>query len=212
MEALFESPHESVHINELARRAGVDPGNTKRYLTKFAEQKLVSLSRQGRTIMASPDLKNTETRKIFELFELNRTRHYLEENKTGSRLLASMAGMLSDRLPDVRMIALYGPCTQILTTTLPVNLAIIVSSGYDVDNVRELAADILRQYSLPYDVKICVHLTEELTVNWKTGECCSDEMWNTRIILYGENFFWHLVATNGLPARAEVEEELAKNA
>lgn len=201
--ALFETPHESLSINELARRSGVDPGNTKRYVEKFAQAGFVTLTHKGNAVLVNPDLSNEETRKVFELYEITRTNNFLIENKPIGKMLKELATSLYENLPEVRLVCLFGPSAQALSTSCPIELAIIVGAGLDTKETARLAEDVIKRFGLPYETKLSVHGTSEISAMWKTGEDLCVEIWGTRIVLFGEGFFWRTIAKDGVPIVAE---------
>lgn len=207
LETMYEAPYASLSINELARRAGVDPGNTKRYVQRFSQGSLITLTRKGNALLVRPDLSNPETRKIFELFEISRTKNFLIDNQAFGGMLKDIAASLYEKLPEVRMVCLYGPSVQALSISTPIDLAIVVGAGIDTEEITRLASDIIKQFSMPYETKLCVSGTTEMANMWKKGEGCSIDIWNGRIVLVGEGFFWQTVNLHRIPEKPEEENE-----
>lgn len=201
--ALFETPHESLSINELARRAGVDPGNTKRYVEKFAQAGFVTLTHKGNAVLVNPDLSTEETRKVFELYEITRTNNFLIDNKPIGKILKELATSLYENLPEVRLVCLFGPSARALSSSCPVDLAIVVGAGLDTQETSRLASDIIKRFGLPYETKLHVHGTSEISAMWKNGENPCVDIWRSRIVLFGEGFFWRTIAEDGVPLAAE---------
>ncbi len=204
LETLYESPYESFSINELARRAGVDPGNTKRYVQKFRQNGFVTLTRQGNAVLVRPDLSNPETRKVFELFEIARTKNYLNDNPAAGGILKNIADAIYENLPEVRLVYLFGPSAKALSASCPIDLAVVVGAGLDAEEAARLASDIVKHFALPFETRLSVHGTAEMTKLWKRGEDCGADIWNNRVVLLGEDFFWQTMARSDMPAPKEV--------
>lgn len=216
LETLYAFPFDDMSINEIARRANVDPGNTKRYVQRFSQVGFVTLTRKGKTVLVRADLSHPETRKIFELFEIARVRVFLEENKPYGPVFKDLADALYKKLPQVRMIAVFGPCAKALATTHPVDLAIVVGAEDDIPGLERLAAEVAKRFALPFEFKLHIMSASQLVSLWQKGDDFCAEMWLSRAVLLGENFFWHTAEVNGMPARLErldaKKVEMVKNA
>jgi hypothetical protein len=209
---MFEYPYEALSINELARRAGVDPGNTKRYVEKFAQNGFVTLTPKGNAVLIRPDLSNQEILKVFELFEITRANSFLNENQVVGGMLKEVANALYGNLPEVRMVCLFGPSAQAISTSCPIDLGIIVGAGLNAPETARLASDIIKRFALPYETRLCLHGTADMANIWKKGDGCSVEIWNTRIVLFGEGYFWQTIAEDGIPCKPEQIEKTVEMA
>jgi hypothetical protein len=207
LKALFESPVEGVHINELARRAGVDPGNTKRYLEKFALCGVVNLKKRGRTIEALPALENPETRKIFELFELEKTKVFLDNNGLIGQRLNDTGSCLVNALPDIRLVSIQANTAAVLEPGDDINMTVIVGSGYNTETVFQQVQLAVAKCCERLPIILNVQNTTAIDAAWEFGDSEARSLWTNRIILYGEGYFWKLAARRGEPITADIFPE-----
>ncbi len=211
---LYEHPLEAVCLSELARRAGVDPGNTKRYVEKFADCGIVKVAKNGRKTTIVPDLGNPETRKIFELFELDRTRKFLEKIHplAGDRVDIFLAELLA-LLPDIRLIALYGLEDNDIVVTKPINIAVVVGSLHDTAFVHHKIRSLIDAAGFRHDFELCVYTSDNLAAAWNKSDCGCIGFCNDRVVLFGEGYYWRLVDGQLRQGQtADTEEEMAQNA
>ena len=206
LQAMFEHPLDSVYISELARRAGVDPGNTKRYLEKFGEFGIVKLSRQGRTTIVTANLASPEMKKIFELYEIDRTKEYLADHWKQLAGITDAIAALTHEIPDIRLVVLFGQNALELDQTQRVNLGFVIGAERSVPEIKGQIAERLERSRFPLHANLVFRSVGEADCAWKNGGVPGAELWQTRIVLFGEDYFWRMVARHGAPVNAGAPE------
>jgi hypothetical protein len=207
LQALYDNPMEGVYLSELARRAGVDPGNTKRYLEKFADWGIIRTEKQGRTTVVFPDLGNPETLKIFELFEIDRTRRILEEHAAVSAGLVQAVVCLTNANPEIRLVTLFGRDALEMDLDGRINVGVVIGSEESVPALKALVARQLAECGFPDSINLVVRGTREADVVWKNGGTPKADLWKTRVVLFGESYLWRMLARHGVPVNVNEERE-----
>ncbi len=212
--ALYEHPMEAVCLSELARRAGVDPGNTKRYLEKFAECGIVSAEKRGRKTAFRPNLGNPETRKIFELFELDRTKKFLAKiHPLADIRVDAFLTELVEQLPDIRLIVMYGLEDNDIVVRKPLGLAIVVGSLHDTSLVHHKVRSLIDSAGFRHEFELCVYTTDNLAAAWNKSDCGCVGFCNDRVVLFGEGYYWRLVDNQfHQDQTTPTDEEMVQNA
>jgi hypothetical protein len=213
LETLYENPLESFCLSELARRSGVDPGNAKRYVQKFADYGLVKLSKEGRKTIIAPNIANPETRKIFELFELTRTKRFLEEIGGRRTAVDEFVSCLINELPDVRMITLYDIDQALNSDNVVVKMAVVVGSLHNRAFVHNKVQTLVDAAQLIHKFDVCVYTTDNIASSWNKDECGCIGFDPDRVVLFGEGYFWRMVEQQLNPVQTgDPMEEMAQNA
>ncbi len=199
LQVLFENPGNPIHISELARRAHIDSGNAKRYLEKFASQNIVSMDRRSKMTFVTPDLDNPETSKIFELFELSRMRAFFEHDRLYGKILPSLSTAIMKAIDGIQMICLIQPQRHNGEDPLSMVLVIVVSNGYHDEDPAITADKICKKYALPLTLQPIVIKTRDFEDGWEKSDMFYEDLWQGRVVLYGESYLWRTVAQSGVP-------------
>jgi DNA-binding MarR family transcriptional regulator len=212
LEALYENPFRSFYLSELACLSGVDPGNTARYLEKFAERKIISVEKNGRRSIVSANLGNPETRKIFELFELSRTAAFIEDLGDHKQQMKTLVSRVVEVIPDTRLLGLQNANLALMDLSLTVPLAIVVGSAHDITAVHRTLKEIINEIGFAYTFQICVYTCDDLPSAWNSEECGRVGFWQDRAILYGEGYYWEMIERQSRIGPKEELEEMAVHA
>lgn len=204
LRVLYENPSTPVHISELARQAKIDSGNTKRYIDKFAEEKLVTLNKTANLTLVSPNFDSPEIAKIFEFFEVDRSQSFLGKNQPLGESLGPLIDALLDKIEGIQMIALFGPCARTdeeeqheIATRFDV--AIVVSNGFHANDLTKDVAELAKLHAPLVEIFPTVIDAKDFESGWERRDqfCC--DLWRQRVILYGESYYWNHVARLGVP-------------
>lgn len=212
LETLYKNPFRSFYLSELARESGVDPGNTKRYLEKFAERKIVQVEKNGRRMRVRADLYNPETRKIFELFELTRTVHFLESLGERRSVVELFVKQLVKTLPDIRLVGLKDAELAIADNAMTVPLTIVVGSGQNTNAVRFLVEQLVEAIGFVHKFRVCVLNCDNLLFSSDDDDTECVGFWQDGAILYGESYYWEIIELQSRLDPDEVFEEMVQNA
>lgn len=204
LKVLYENPATPLHISELARRAKVDSGNAQRYLKEFARQDLVKLNKTSKMTFVSPNFSNPETAKIFEFFEVDRCQSFLKTNQTYCQILSALTNTLVSNIDSIQMLALFGPCTEVDRTGKPlfgssIDLSIVVTNGFNSNHLKKRVEKIIKEHGLPLNISPLIIKTKDFEQDWKNCSTFCCDLWHERIVLYGENYLWRVVASAGVP-------------
>lgn len=204
LRVLYENPSTPLHISELARRAGIDSGNTHRYVREFAEQNLVKLNKMSKMTFVAPNFSNPETAKVFEFFEVDRCQCFLGKNQTYCQALSALTNALVLNIDGIRLVSLFGPCTATdelgrASFETGIDLAIVITNGFHSEELKSQVEEIVNKQSLPFNVSALVMRTREFEDDWKNGQSFVSDLWRDRMLLYGESYFWNQVARLGVP-------------
>lgn len=212
LEALYSNPFKGFYLSELARLSGVDPGNTARYLDKFAERKIIRIDKSGRRAKAHADLSNPETRKIFELFELNRTKHFMEALGARRPHVEAFAKQLTEAFPDIRLIGIQDAEKALHDWDMTVQIAVVVGSKNDLASVHAKCQEMADTSNLKHKLNICVYSSDALPSSWNSEKCGCLGYWEDRAILYGESYYWELIELQSRCGPDGTAEEMVQNA
>lgn len=204
LRVLYENPSSALHISELARRANIDSGNAKRYLKKFADQKLVTLNKTSKMTFVRPDFSNREIIKIFEMYEIDRCQSFLGRNQSFSRNLPALVESIVAGIDGVQLVSQFGPCTHTdelgrSTFSSRLDLVIVIANGTDTAAPTARAHEIIKATFPPEQVSPLIINTKEFQKGWKRRDSFYGDLWRERVVLHGESYFWKQVARMGVP-------------
>ncbi len=204
LRVLYENPSTPFHISELARRAKIDSGNTKRYIDKFAQQKLVNLHKAANLTLVSPNFTSPEIAKIFEFFEVDRSQSFLGKNQPLSESLGPLTDALLDKIEGIQIIALFGPCARIdeeekREVITRFNMAIVVSNGFHTADLNKEAAKLAKLHAPLLEISPTIIDAKDFESGWEKRDSFCCDLWQQRVILYGESYYWNHVARLGVP-------------
>ena len=203
LRVLYENPSTPFHISELARRANIDSGNTKRYIDKFAKQKLVNLKKAANLTLVSPNFASPEIAKVFEFFEVDRSESFLGKNQPIGESLKPLIAAILNKIDGVQMITLFGPCAkeeegQIAQPTR-FDIAIVVSNGFHATDLNKDVSDLAKLHAPLVEIFPTVIDAKDFESGWQRHDSFCSDLWRQRVILYGESYFWNHVARLGVP-------------
>jgi hypothetical protein len=200
METLYENPLQSFYLSEFARLSGVDPGNTKRYLEKFAERKIILEEQDNRKTKIRANLANPEARKVFEMFELVNTDNFLAALGARRLNIEGFVGRLVKAFPDIRLIAMNNVKKSLDDVGVKISLVVVVGSKHDINETHDRVQAIVDASGFIHEFNICVYTSDNLESAWNSGDCGCVGFWSDRAVLYGESYYWEMIShTNGGP-------------
>jgi hypothetical protein len=204
LRVLYENPSSALHISELARRANIDSGNAKRYLEKFADQKLVTLNKTSKMTFVHPDFSSREITKVFEMYEVDRCQSFLGRNQPSCRNLPALVESIVSGIDGVQLVSLFGPCTHTdeigrSTFTSRLDLVVVIANGTHSENLDDAVNRIAKEVFPPEQISPLVVDAKDFRTGWKKHEPFYRDLWRERIVLQGESYFWKLVANLGVP-------------
>ena len=203
LRVLYENPSTPFHISELARRANIDSGNTKRYIDKFAKQKLVTLNKAANLTLVSPNFDSPEIAKIFELFEVDLSQSFLGKNQPLGESLSPLIDALQDKIDGIQIIALFGPCAKEeegqTAQQTRFDVAVVVSNGFHATDLNKDVAKLAKLHAPLVEISPTVIDAKDFESGWEKRDSFCCDLWQQRVILYGESYYWNHVARLGVP-------------
>jgi len=203
LRVLYENPSTPIHISELARQAKIDSGNTKRYIDKFAKQKLVSLNKAANLTLVSPNFDSPEIAKIFEFFEVDRSQSFLGKNQPLGESLGPLIDALLDKIEGIQMIALFGSGAKEeegrIALPTRFDVAIVVSNGFHANDLTKNVAELAKVHAPLVEIFPTVIDAKDFESGWEKRDQFCGDLWRQRVILYGESYYWNHVARLGVP-------------
>ncbi len=203
LNVLFSNPHATFHISEFARQAGIDSGNTKRYVEKFAKQGIIDINKTSKMTFLKANLENAETRKLFELFELNRTTTFLNDHNLAKRILPILISAIELNIEGIQLIAVCGAAAASGKTLGHLDLLIVLGNGHSTKEAEQQVERLCKDVGLPLEIKLLVISTKEFEQGWQNDDQFLCDFWRDRFVLSGETYLWKIIARLGIPNREE---------
>ncbi|MDO8553756.1 MAG: nucleotidyltransferase domain-containing protein [Candidatus Micrarchaeota archaeon] len=199
LNAFLFNPSKALYAREIERLTNTNHERAGVYLDKLARiQK--TLIREDRGKQAFYHLnKNSElTRKALAFAEMERRIKFVQTNKIGSMIRNIIYEVVKDYKPHIYFIALFGSVARShQTEESDIDLVFVL---LDNGKTRKKIAEILKKQEIITGKKISFHPITfgELERGW-FKEPVYNNIWDERIIFFGEENFWNFVIRKGEP-------------
>lgn len=186
----FDNPNAKLNLHQLASRAKLDPGNATRYVQECVLLGLLKKEKQKNRHLISPNYGQPHVKKIFELFEVDRTWRFITENQKLMEPVLFLTDILAG-LDSLLLLSLFGfhsGPTSLSNNSL--HLLIVKNSVQPDLLVKKTIDDIWADFGSSFDIQ--TELLDETTFRHqlkKSAEFLTD-FWLDRVILAGETYLW----------------------
>lgn len=193
LQVFFNNPNVSYSLRDLARRAQVDPGNTKRYVEKLAEEKDLLIKEKSKNkVFISPKYSNPMVRKVFEGFEVRRTMSFLEQDEDLKENMLFLTDVLTG-LDSLLMVSLCGfRRDETALQSKRLYLLMVKTACESELEVQKAIDGLCEDYGVCFHMKPKIIDTAEFEESLKRPEFISD-FWSDRVVLHGESYLWRMI-------------------
>ena len=195
LQLFFNDPELLIHQRGISRQAKVAPHNVNKYLKEFVRDGLLIRSEMSNLTLFKINPQNDFLFKVFELFEIERKKEFLKQNKKISRLLSEYIDnlkRLSNR--EIQMIILFGSVAR-GKWTKGSDIDFLTVTTETVEKRKIIRIQERAEQGINHILEISpVHITINKFIEGIRNKLkFYDELWRDRIVLYNEFLFWQLI-------------------
>lgn len=200
MKLFIMSPFESIHLSEVAKRAGVSKERAHVYLNRLAERGFLSKAHKGNLTLFKAELENELLRKRFETYEVEKKLSFERMDVKIGNLCKDFAGDLNKEIKEkLAIVFLFGSgARQERGEESDVDLLVVVWSGKE--KCEEITVDLGNRLSMRYGIEVVplVVTMDEFREGLKAKKDFYNKLWRDRIVIYGESAFIEEVSEHGI--------------
>lgn len=199
LKAFLHSPSVEKYGREIEREIGISHEQVVRYLKAVAGEGIIFSEKKGRQIFYWLNKKNSTLPKILAFLEMERCRKFLSDNRTYTVLLHDLkSDILSEVGEVIQFILLFGSVSRgDARRNSDVDLLFVTSFNSEIkekiEKIIEKRAKITGRSISPQVVTM-----SDLKESWHR-EPIYKNIWEERMVLYGEERFWEFVLEKGEP-------------
>lgn len=199
LSTMHEDLEKWYYTNELARKAKVSSYTVSVNLSKLAKEGLVVVKEEGREKYYRINLKNSEARKLCELFETQKREAFYSKNRRLSWALQEFVKRLLDFLPEVQSAVLFGSAARgEATKGSDVDVLILVPKVNEQEfkqlskSVSDLASRVRSRF--PVRLSPVVVALEDFQRGLREGQRFTDDVQHDAIVIFGEGRYYTMLA------------------
>jgi predicted nucleotidyltransferase len=196
--AFLYSPSKELYGREIERLAGTTHERTIVYLSKLVNQKVLIREKRGRQVFYRINKENELAQKALSFEELNRKIEFARHSKTAFTVQDVTSETLKECQTSIYFVLLFGSTARNEhTESSDIDLLFVLIQDGKIKNRLE---QIVKKREEVTGKKISLHIIsiDELEKRW-LREPIYKNIWDERIVFYGEENFWRFVLKNGEP-------------
>lgn len=195
--AFLKTPSKELYGREIERLANTTHERTLNYLNGLTNKKILSKEKRGKQVFYRLNKNNILTLKALSIAELEKRIEFTKTSHEASAI-TDFLRKSSDLGLDVKFILLFGSVARKQSTKQSdIDLLFVLNkNGKAEQNLTKLA----RERETITGKSFSLHITniKELEKRW-LKEPIYRNIWDERIVLFGEEDFWRFVLTKGEP-------------
>jgi predicted nucleotidyltransferase len=187
------------YTRELAKLAKVSTWVVSKKFSKLVKDGLIQQRSEGREKFFKLNLANPKTRKLCELFETERREKFYKENRRLAWVLEDFAKRVSDFVPEVQSILLFGSAARgQATRRSDIDVLVITPNSEEeqfkklMDSIDRLANEVSGRH--PSKLVPVVMTTKDFEKSVKDKKRFATDVLKERIVLFGEERYYHLLS------------------
>jgi predicted nucleotidyltransferase len=197
LEIFLKNPFKEIHLREIARLSNSSVTNVTNSMRLLVKNNIFIRNEVSNSIFFKPNLANDEAIKILEFLELERRKHFYEENKNIARMLKKYTGSIIEfSNKRIQLVILFGSVARgEWTKKSDVDiLAVVPDKDKEITNVLNKAKT---DVSPLLEIRPISTAINKFVHGFKTKTEFYNNLWQDRVILYNEFLFWQLIREGG---------------
>ena len=190
------------YTRELAKVSKVSLGTVSSEFRKLAKEGLVLQKTEGQEKYYKLNLANSRTRKLCELFEIERKEGFYKENRRLAWVLEDFTKRVSDFAPEVQSIILFGSAARgQVTARSDIDVLVLAPNSEEkefkslMDSVDKLANEVSGRY--PSRLVPVVMMTKDFEQGIRDRKRFAADVLKEGIVLFGQERYYHLLSKVG---------------
>ena len=187
------------YTRELAKVSKVSLGIVSSEFRKLAKEGLVLQKTEGQEKYYKLNLANSRTRKLCELFEIERREGFYKENRRLAWVLEDFTKRVSDFAPEVQSVILFGSVARgQVTARSDIDVLVLAPNSEEeefkslMDSVDKLANEVSGRY-LSRLVPL-VMMTKDFEQSIRDRKRFAADVLKDGIVLFGQERYYHLLS------------------
>jgi len=187
------------YTRELAKVSKVSLGIVSSEFRKLAKEGLVLQKTEGQEKYYKLNLANSRTRKLCELFEIERKEGFYKENRRLAWVLEDFTKRVSDFAPEVQSIILFGSAARSqVTARSDIDVLVLAPNSEEkefkslMDSVDKLANEVSGRY--PSRLVPVVMMTKDFEQGIRDRKRFTADVLKDGIVLFGQERYYHLLS------------------
>ncbi len=187
------------YTRELAKLSKVSVGTVSSEFSKLVKEGLVQQKTEGQEKYYKLNLENPTTRKLCELFETDKKEKLYKENRRLAWILEDFAKKVSDFVPEVQSIILFGSASRgQATPKSDLDILVVVPNSEEeqfkklMNSIDKLADEASGRH--PAKLAPVVMMTKDFEKSIKDKKRFAADVLEDGIVLFGEERYYHLLS------------------
>ncbi len=187
------------YTRELARLSRVGVGTVSSEFNKLAKEGLVEQKSEGQEKYYKLNLRSARTRKLCELFEVDKREKFYKEKRRFAWVLEDFTKKVSDFAPEVQSIILFGSVARgEATPRSDVDVLVIAPNSEEerfnelMNAVDRLAAEVSGRY--PEKLVPIVMMTKDFEKSTRDKKRFAADVLKDGIVLFGQERYYHMLS------------------
>lgn len=187
------------YTRELARLSKVGLGTVSSEFRKLAKDGLLEYKMEGQEKYYKLNLANPKTRKLCELFETEVRESFFKENRRLAWTLEDFTKKVSDFIPEVQSILLFGSVARGQATPRSDIDILVLVPNYEgerfknlMNSVDQLATEVSGRH--PAKLVPVVVMIKDFEQGLKDKKRFAIDVLRDGIVLFGEERYYHLLS------------------
>ena len=187
------------YTRELAKLSRVGVGTVSSEFNKLAKEGLVEQKSEGQEKYYKLNLTSPRTRKLCELFEVDKREKFYKEKRRLSWVLEDFTKRVSDFAPEVQSIILFGSIARGETTPRSDIDVLVITPNSEEERFNELmnvvdrlAAEVSGRY--PEKLVPIVMMTKDFEKSIRDKKRFAADVLKDGIVLFGQERYYHMLS------------------
>ncbi|MFA5050068.1 MAG: nucleotidyltransferase domain-containing protein [Candidatus Micrarchaeia archaeon] len=195
--AFLKTPSKELYGREIERLANTTHERTLNYLNELTNKKILFKEKKGKQVFYKLNKNNILTLKALSIAELEKRIEFSKKSKESS-IIMDFLRKVSDLNLDIEFILLFGSVARNQSTKQSdIDLLFVLNKNRKAEqSLTKLAKE--RETITKKSFSIHIITLKELGKRW-LKEPVYRNIWDERIVLFGEEDFWRFILTKGEP-------------
>jgi len=187
------------YTRELAKLSRVGVGTVSSEFNKLAKEGLVEQKSEGQEKYYKLNLASPRTRKLCELFEVDKREKFYKEKRRLSWVLEDFTKRVSDFASEVQSIILFGSVARGETTSRSDIDVLVIAPNSEEERFNELmnavdrlAAEVSGRY--PEKLVPIVMMTKDFEKSMRDKKRFAADVLKDGIVLFGQERYYHMLS------------------
>jgi len=187
------------YTRELAKLAKVSTWVVSKEFSKLVKEGMVQQKSEGREKFFKLNLTNPRTRKLCELFEIERREKFYKENRRLAWVLEDFTKRVSDFAPEAQSIILFGSAARgQATPRSDIDILVLVPNYEEgqfkklMDSVDRLAGEVSGRH--PAKLAPVVMMAKDFEQSIKDKKRFAADVLKDGIVLFGQERYYYLLS------------------